>query len=268
MQVLFMGCSDDQGVPRIGCECAVCHSALAADSKNRRTGPSLALRYGPAFSEQAILIDAAPEYRLQATGLGLNRFDALLLTHAHDAHIQGLSPLVRAQRYAQHPLMLRAPDQVLEDVRARFGHLWADKAYQRILQAKPLDGEVDLWGLGVHPLRVDHGMGGTAYGYLLTLGDRRLAYISDMLRATAGLRETLTGLDLLVLGASHYYESIELWKRSVIDIMAALELIHDVEPQQAVLTHLSHTVDFDEVSAKLPPHVRLAYDGLVVEVHE
>jgi len=78
----------------------------------------------------------------------------------------------------------------------------------------------------------------------------------------------LSGLNLLVLGASHYYEGIEIWKRSVMDIMAALELIGEVGPERAILTHLSHTVDYDEISAKLPASVSLAYDSLVVEVPE
>jgi phosphoribosyl 1,2-cyclic phosphate phosphodiesterase len=117
-------------------------------------------------------------------------------------------------------------------------------------------------------LRVDHGYNGTPYGYLLTFGNRQLAYVSDMLRVTTEAREALTGLDLLVLGAKHYYEGIEMWRRSVMDVTAALELIGEVMPPCAILTHLSHTIDYDQVSAKLPPNVSLAYDGLTVEVPE
>ena len=129
-----------------------------------------------------------------------------------------------------------------------------------------------LRGLQVDLVRLDHGIGGTAYGYILSDGDRRLAYLSDMLRATAEVRQALSGpsgrdrLDLLVLGASHYYEGIETWKRSVMDVIAALELVRDVIPGRAVLTHLSHTVDYDEVTERLPESTLLAYDGLVVEV--
>lgn len=268
MQLIFLGCSDDQGVPRVGCECEVCRNVLSPGSRNYRTGPSLALRFGPSYAERLVLIDAAPELRLQVTRLGLARFDALLQTHAHDAHVLGLSPLVRAQREVGHPLQIHAPAQVLDQVRERFSYLWTDKTYRRVLQPKALDGSVDLWGLRVEALRVDHGIGGTAYGYTLTLGEQRLAYVSDMLRPTNETRRALTGLDLLVLGASHYYEGTELWKRSEMDIMAALELIGEVQPERAILTHLSHTVDYDEISAKLPPSVSLAYDSLLVEVPE
>jgi phosphoribosyl 1,2-cyclic phosphate phosphodiesterase len=200
--------------------------------------------------------------------VGLGQCDALLLTHAHDAHILGLGSLVRAQREARSPLQVHAPAQVLDDVRGRFAYLWTDKAYRRLMLPQPMEEPLDLWGLEARPLRVDHGVGGTAYGYLLAIGDMRMAYLSDMLQATSGLRRLLDNLDLLVLGSSHYYEGIEMWKRSIMDCMAALELIREVSPVQAVLTHLSHTMDYDEVSAQLPPNVSLAYDGLIVEVQE
>jgi phosphoribosyl 1,2-cyclic phosphate phosphodiesterase len=226
----------------------------------------VALRYGPSYAERLVLLDVAPEFRLQATALGLAPFDALLLTHTHDAHILGLSRLLAAQRETGVPLPIHAPGQVLKDAAGRFAHLWNDKAYRRILQPEAIDGSLDLWGLRVQPLRIDHGIGGTAYGYLLELGGRKVAYVSDMLRPTAEARQALAGLDLLVLGASHYYEGIEMWKRSVMDIMAAQDLIREVMPTQAVLTHLSHTVDYEEVSARLSAPISLAYDGLSVEV--
>ncbi len=268
MQLVFLGCSDSKGVPRVGCECDVCRNLLSPGSRNYRTGPSAMLCYGPPYAQRMVLIDTAPEFRLQAAGLGLSQFDALLITHAHDDHILGLSALVNTQRLVERQLPIYAPDHVLEEVRKRFEYIWTDKIYRKVIQPQAIDGAVDLWGLGVRPLRVDHGYNGAAYGYLLTFGNRRLAYVSDMLRATAEVREALAGLDLLVLGANHYYEGIETWRRSVMDVTGALELIGDVAPTRAILTHLSHTVDYDQVSAKLPPNVSLAYDGLTVEVPE
>jgi phosphoribosyl 1,2-cyclic phosphate phosphodiesterase len=266
MQLIFLGCSDEHGVPRVGCECGVCRNVLSVGSRNCRTGPSVALRYGPSYAERTVLIDAAPEFRLQATTLGLRHFDALLLTHGHDAHILGLGAVLSSQREAGIPLQVYAPPQILDDARKRFFHQWTDRAYRRVLQPHLLEDSADLWGLQVHPIRVDHGIGGTAFGYLLCIGQRRLAYIPDMLRATDEVRQALAGLHLLVLGASHYYDGTELWKRSILDIMGAMELLGELRPDQAILTHLSHTVDYDEISTRLSPGIRLAYDGLIVEL--
>ena len=71
-----------------------------------------------------------------------------------------------------------------------------------------------------------------------------------------------------MLGANHYYEAIETWRRSVMDVTTALELIREVMPGRAILTHLSHTIDYDQVSTKLSPRIGLAYDGLTVEIAE
>lgn len=266
MELIFLGCGDGHGVPRVGCDCEVCRNVLSAGSHNYRTGPSVALRYGPSHARRVVLLDVAPEFRLQATKLGLGQFDALLLTHTHDAHTLGLGTLLNSQREQGLPLLVCAPEAVLADAAKRFPHLWTDKAYRRVLQPRPIQGEIDLWGLEVRPMRVDHGAGGTAFGYLLRIDGQRLAYIPDMLQASAENRQALVGLGLLVLGASHFYDGTEMWKRSVMDVMTALELIRELQPRQAILTHLSHTVDYGEVSERLSPGISLAYDGLTVEM--
>jgi phosphoribosyl 1,2-cyclic phosphate phosphodiesterase len=213
-----------------------------------------------------VLLDVAPEFRFQATKLGLRQFDALILTHTHDAHTLGLGTLLNSQREKGRPLLVCAPSPVLAEASERFHHLWTDKAYRGVLQPRPIEGAIDLWGLEVRPMRVDHGAGGTAFGYQLRIDELRLAYIPDMLRISDEIRQALMDLDLLVLGASHYYDGTEMWKRSVMDIMAALDLIREVRPKQAILTHLSHTVEYGEISARLSPGISLAYDGLAVEM--
>ena len=266
MQLIFLGSSDEHGVPRVGCECQVCQDAHLQGSRNQRTFPSVALRYGPTYGERLVLLGVTPEFRLQAARQKLARFDALLLSHSHDAQILGLGTLLNAQREVGQALAVYAPPQVLEDARERLCYVWNEKSFRRILQPEGLESAANLWGLEVRPLRVDHGVGGTAFGYLLAYDGLGLAYVPDMLRVTPDVRQALTGLDLLVLGASHYYEGREMWKRSVMDVMAALELIREVSPGRAILTHLSHTVDYEEVSARLPASTSLAYDGLAVEI--
>jgi phosphoribosyl 1,2-cyclic phosphate phosphodiesterase len=174
--------------------------------------------------------------------------------------------LAEAQRRIDHRIRIYAPGPVLNSVRERFGHLWSDKTYRRIWQPHVIEQEANLWSMQVRPLRINHGIGGTAYGYLLAYNGTRAAYVSDMLRAGPDIQESLQGLDLLVLGASHYYEGIDEWKRSIMDVVGTLELIRSVKPNRAVLTHLSHTIDYDRVATGLPANVQLAYDGLTVEV--
>jgi phosphoribosyl 1,2-cyclic phosphate phosphodiesterase len=45
----------------------------------------------------------------------------------------------------------------------------------------------------------------------------------------------------------------------------AIAISKELGAKQTYLVHTTHTVDYDEVSAQLPPGVVLGYDGLTVE---
>jgi phosphoribosyl 1,2-cyclic phosphate phosphodiesterase len=222
-------------------------------------------------AQRLLQIDVGPEYRSQAVRENLKPIDALLITHAHDDHILGLSCLVNAHRLRDSRVHVLAPALVLEAVRERFSYLWTQTIYRRRMRVEALEPgrSTDLWGVGVTPLRADHGFGGTSYGYLLEVPSRRVGYVPDALRLGGEVKEQLTGLDLLILGTNHYYEDVELWRRSVMDIVTGLELVSELRPRQTILTHLSHTVDygtFCRPQGGLPETVSLAYDGRHVEL--
>ena len=47
----------------------------------------------------------------------------------------------------------------------------------------------------------------------------------------------------------------------------ALELLDELQPEQAYLTHISHQMGkYEEVQKELPAYVSLAYDGLKIEI--
>ncbi len=46
------------------------------------------------------------------------------------------------------------------------------------------------------------------------------------------------------------------------NISDALRVIKELRPEQAVLTHLGHNIDYDAVQKELPENVFLAYDGM------
>jgi phosphoribosyl 1,2-cyclic phosphate phosphodiesterase len=48
----------------------------------------------------------------------------------------------------------------------------------------------------------------------------------------------------------------------------ALEIIEEVRPRRAFIVHISHELAHAATNARLPAHVRLAHDGLTVEVRE
>ena len=46
----------------------------------------------------------------------------------------------------------------------------------------------------------------------------------------------------------------------------AIAWIERLKPRHAVLTHLNHMADYDEVARRCPPGVEPGYDGLVVTI--
>jgi phosphoribosyl 1,2-cyclic phosphate phosphodiesterase len=88
-----------------------------------------------------VLIDVAPEFRLQATRIELNQIDAVFLTHSHEAHILGIGSLLRSAHKTGSTLPLYAAQPVLESVRERFGYVWSDRTYRRALHHRPIHPE-------------------------------------------------------------------------------------------------------------------------------
>src|SRR5258708_12978306 len=74
------------GVPSLACHCRVCTSK---DPHDNRLRPSLLL----SRNGQNVIIDTTPDFRQQALRVGLDRPDAILLTHAHADHILGFDDI-------------------------------------------------------------------------------------------------------------------------------------------------------------------------------
>ena len=98
MRVTVLGSGTSQGVPAIGCPCAVCAST---DPRDHRTRPSIVIELGdvPAstFAQgmRSILVDTSTDLRTQALANNIRRVDAILFTHAHASSSRGTRPAAR-----------------------------------------------------------------------------------------------------------------------------------------------------------------------------
>jgi len=88
-----------------------------------------------------------------------------------------------------------------------------------------------------------------------------LAYVTDVSRIPPESMALLQGLEVLILGALRHRPH-----PTHMTIAEALAVVERLRPRRAYFTHISHEIDHDEVDRQLPPHVRLAYDGLEIEV--
>src|SRR5262249_26797349 len=85
---------------------------------------------------------------------------------------------------------------------------------------------------------------------------RSAAYVTDVSHIPPDSMAQLYGLDLLLLDAVRFDPH-----PTHFGLYQALDVIAELKPKRALLTHLSHRFDHDVVNAQLPDHVRLAYDG-------
>src|SRR6476469_10610113 len=195
MRLTFLGTGTSFGVPQIGCQCAVCRST---DSRDKRTRSGAVLE----ANGSTILIDSPPELRLQLLRTGISRVDAVVYTHEHADHINGIDDLrIFTQR---QPLPIYGPAETLERLRSSFNYIFDDSVRPYEGTSKPrltlnpvTPGEtISIAGVDTLPLAFQH-------GHLRVLGYRftNLAYITDIKVIPPAEREQLRGLDVLVLNA-------------------------------------------------------------------
>jgi phosphoribosyl 1,2-cyclic phosphate phosphodiesterase len=255
MRLTFLGTGTSFGVPQIGCQCAVCRST---DSRDKRTRSGAVLE----ANGSTILIDSPPELRLQLLRSGISRVDAVVYTHEHADHINGIDDLrIFTQR---QPLPIYGPAETLERLRASFNYIFDDSIHPYAGTSKPRlamhetepNEAIRVAGIETLPLAFQHGHL-RVFGY--RFGD--LAYITDVKTIPEPERRRLHDLDVLVLNA--------LWWRphpTHMSIAEAVETAQTLGARRTYLTHLTHETGHAELEQKLPAGVYPAYDGLSVEV--
>ncbi|HUX67065.1 MAG TPA: MBL fold metallo-hydrolase [Terriglobales bacterium] len=251
-QVTILGSGTSTGVPTLGCGCAVCHSD---DPHDQRLRPSIWLSYGG----HQVVVDTTPDFRTQALRAGLPGLDAVLYTHSHADHIMGLDDIRPFNFGRPDPLPVYASAATLADLRRVYQYVfdatYTVSAIPRIA-AHAIAAPVDLFGVVFEPLPVRH-------GEQEVLGFRfgANAYVTDFSEIPAASLERLRGLDLLILDAlrvrPHPTHS---------HLANSLRLVEELRPRRAYFTHIAHELGHAATERSLPAGVRLAYDGLRLEV--
>jgi phosphoribosyl 1,2-cyclic phosphate phosphodiesterase len=254
IRITVLGSGTSVGVPTIGCECRVCRST---DPRDKRLRPSILVSY----DAHNVLIDTSPDFREQALRAGFRRLDAVLYTHSHADHILGLDDLRPFNYGRTDQIPIYARPEALETIRRIFRYVFESSNHcgGGIPRLRPVVLEeegVELGGLRFTPVPILHGER-TIVGFRFG----RAAYLTDHSEIPETSKPLLRGLDVLFLDALRHtpHPTHSTVERS-------LAWVEELRPARAFFTHICHDLLHEETSQSLPPHVRLAYDGLEILV--
>lgn len=253
MQITFLGTGTSQGVPVIGCSCAVCRSV---DYRDKRLRVSVHLQ----VAGKSIVIDSGPDFRQQALRQRIDHLDAVVFTHEHKDHTGGLDD-IRAYNFRQQQDMpLHAEPRVLAQLQQEYAYIFADHKYPGVprVELHPIESDTEVFevaGVPFQPIRALH--------YKLPVLGYRVGgftYITDANYLSPDSLDLMRGSEIIVLNALRHEQHI-----SHFSLQEAVDILEDLAPARGYLTHISHQLGrHHDVEANLPPNIRLAYDGLVV----
>ena len=254
LQITFLGTGTSQGIPVIGCRCEVCSSE---NEKDKRLRTSILINKG----DKNIVIDIGPDFRQQMLRARVEDLDAVVITHEHNDHVAGMDDVRPFNFKYWKDMPIYASERVQAQLKRRFGYAFSEKPYPGapMIQLKTISKEktFNVAGVSFTPIEVQH-------GGLPVLGFRveDFVYLTDVKYITAEEKSKAEHAKVLVLSALHRKEH-----HSHLSLQQALDLIQELSPKQAFLTHLSHQMGLhNDVSHLLPKNVWIAYDGLELTI--
>lgn len=253
MKVTFLGTGTSQGIPVINCSHPVCHST---DKRDARLRVSVLIEW----DNFAYVIDCGPDFRYQMLRAKVKKIDGVLFTHEHADHTAGMDDL-RPYSHKMGAVPIYAQQRVLKNLANRFDYIFNDEnkypGAPSIIQHEIKNEPFTLGNLTVMPVEVMHA-NLNIFGFIF----KDFAYLTDVKTISEEEKLKLKNVKVLVLNAVRIEKH-----HSHLNLADALDLIKEINPKKAYLTHISHHMGFhEEVQQLLPKNVFLAYDELVLAI--
>ena len=254
MDVIFLGTGTSQGVPMIGCDCAVCTSP---DPRNRRTRTSIHV----VMDGLHIQVDAAPEFRLQCIRENIRQIDFFILTHGHADHVTGMDDLRRFCDHGAKALTVYTTEEGRARVSAIFPYAIGERPVSKgypAFKLADMPPVLDFPQGRIYSTVLPHGpVSSLGLVFEENSSGRKFAYFSDCKSVPPAAVALAKGAVAVCLDGLR--PDPHPTHMSISEACAAAA---EIGCAANYLTHMTHSVDHEIWSKKLPPGVQLAYDGL------
>lgn len=237
----------------IGCSCEVCTST---DKHDKRLRSSILVQSAATI----LVVDTTPDFRYQLLRTDTRHLDAVLFTHPHKDHMAGLDDIRAFNFTTQKAMNIYANSLTEEAVRRDFYYAFTDTKYPGVPELNLITIDESPFVVGdipVQPIQVMHHKM-PVFGF--RFGD--FTYITDANRIDDDEKEKIKGSKVLVLNALRKEAHV-----SHFTLEEAIALAIELEVPEVYFTHISHQLGKqEEINRELPPHIRLAYDGLKISL--
>lgn len=258
MRITILGCGGSGGVPQVGGEWGKCDPA---EPKNYRTRSSILIEE----AGRRLLVDTSPDLRAQLLAAKVDGLDAVIWTHSHADHINGVDDLRAINRLINRPLPVYGPPETIAHIRHSFGYVFqplpegVENYYKPVLLPQRTIEPMEVFqavGFEILALEQDHGFS-RSYGYRIG----NFAYSTDVVRMSEETFAALEGIEVWIVDAFRHAPHT-----THSHVAQTLDWIKRLKVKRAILTHMTDDMDYRSLLAELPVGVEPAYDGMVIEL--
>ena len=260
MRVVVLGCGGSGGVPLIGAAGGYWGACDPASARNRRRRVSVLVE----DQGQAILIDTSPDLREQLLDAGAAKIDAVLYTHDHADHVNGIDELRHIRTKGRSgSIDCYGEARTMAAIERRFLYAFRQNEdgsgvlYRPFLRRRDIDAPFAVGPIAIRPFVQDHGFGTLTTGY--RIGE--MAYSTDVVDLPETSWAVLAGIRLWIVDClrdephpTHaHFDKVMRW-------------IERLKPERTVLTHMNHSMDYETVRRRCPPGIEPGFDGLTLDL--
>ena len=252
MRIRILGSGTSSGVPRIGNDWGDCDPA---EGRNRRLRASVLIEH----DDTRILIDTSPDMREQLLAAGVSTLDAVIWTHDHADHCNGIDDLRQVYHAMGRPVPGYARAATLDAIGERFAYAFAGRAgYPPTIAGAVLPDRMIIGDIAISVVDQPHGSIMSA-GLRFEAGGLAIGYATDFNIMTSEMTALYQDLDVWIVDALRRAPH-----PTHPDLDTALGWITAYRPKAAALVHMDHTMDYATLRAELPAGIEPGFDGLVL----